>query len=55
MKALRDEMCRIRGMTMDDDNGVGTWLGGKIKWGGMETNRACQWFHRFCGLLEVIG
>lgn len=54
LRELMDEMCKERGWTLDDEDEIFTWLGGKIKWGGMDTNRACQWVHRFCQLLEGV-
>ena len=28
------------------------WLGSKVVWGGMETNRMCQGFHRIVGWMQ---
>lgn len=49
---LTEEMRQASGRAMDGDDEWFKWLGQKITWGGMETNRACQWMHRWCRLLE---
>lgn len=52
------EMDRIMaegGLVTEDEARWFRWLGEKVKWGGMETNRLCEGFFRLCRLIERGG
>lgn len=53
-KGVMEGMMAENGLAMEDEDQWFTWLGEKIEWGGMETNRLCRGFHRFNQLLEEI-
>lgn len=53
-KAKLDEMMTEDGFKWEDDEALYKWLGGYIKWAGVETNRLCRAFYYFCSVAEEI-
>lgn len=55
-KAKLEEMIKEDGCVWGgDDDKLYTWLGGYIKWAGLETNRLCRVFYYVCKIAEEMG